>query len=339
MLHIGAVALLLAFVVASDVRGSARARLWDWNDRRAVAPHDSLLATDANLKVAFVGDAGSSAATEEVLRLIQSERADLVIHSGDFDYRDDPVAWDTAITNVLGASFPYFASVGNHDLDHWPEYQQKLLERIARVNGASFTGDLGVQSVCTYRGLFIVLSGIGVTGSGHEAFIHDQLARDRHVWRICSWHKDQTAMQVGGKGDDVGWSAYEEAIRGGAIIATGHEHSYARTRTLVSAEEQTVDPSCPDANHLCVGPGRSFVFQSGLGGKSIRRQRRCLPDTFPYGCNGEWGFIYTSNQDARYGALFIVFNVDGDPNAARGYFKNIDGAVVDSFTVVHSAAR
>ena len=138
--------------------------------------------------------------------------------------------------------------------------------------------------------------------------------------------------------DDVGWGAYAEAIRGGAIVATGHEHSYARTRTLVDAENQTVDPSCSDAVQLCVGPGRSFVFQSGLGGRSIRRQKRCLPTTFPYGCNGEWASIYTSSQGAKYGALFIVFNVEGNPNRARGYFKNIAGVVVDSFTVVRSAS-
>lgn len=297
------------------------------------------IATAPNLMVAFIGDVGSSASTDDVLRLILSEGADMVIHSGDFDYGSNPDGWDARITKILGADYPYFACVGNHDLDAWPRYQQKLLQRFARVKGASFTGDLGVQSACTYRGLFFILSGVGVTGEGHEAFIHHQLEQDQHVWRICSWHKDQNALQVGGKGDEVGWRAYEEAIRRGAIVATGHEHSYARTRTLIDAEKQKVDASCPDADQLCVGAGRSFVFQSGLGGRSIRVQQRCLPATFPYGCHGEWAKIYTASQGATYGALFIVFNVDGDPNRARGYFKNVAGAVVDSFTVTHDGAR
>jgi hypothetical protein len=43
--------------------------------------------------------------------------------------------------------------------------------------------------------------------------------------------------------------------------------------------------------------------------------------------------IYTFNQSAKSGALFIEFHVNGDPNRARGYFKNIDGAIVDQFTI------
>src|SRR5207248_8882064 len=57
---------------------------------------------------------------------------------------------------------------------------------------------------------------------------------------------------------------------------------------LTSIQNQIVDASCSSPDNLCVGsgsPGRSFVFVSGLGGESIRSQQRCLPTTFPYGCN------------------------------------------------------
>ena len=84
-----------------------------------------------------------------------------------------------------------------------------------------------------------------------------------------------------------------------------------------------------------VDHGSTFVFVSGLGGRSIRGQERCLPAaTPPYGCNGEWASIYTSDQSATFGALFVEFNVDGDAKKARGYFKNIDGLIVDSFTII-----
>ena len=116
-----------------------------------------------------------------------------------------------------------------------------------------------------------------------------------------------------------------------------HEHSYERTRTLVNAQEQLVDPDCPLPNALCVEPGKTFVFVSGLGGLSIRDQSRYLPSTFPYGCNQEWASIYTSDQAAKYGALFITFHVDGDPYKAHGYFKNIDGEVIDEFDVFAQA--
>jgi hypothetical protein len=58
-----------------------------------------------------------------------------------------------------------------------------------------------------------------------------------------------------------------------------------------------------------------------------------LPDAPPYGCKGEWAKIYTSNQNAQFGALFITFNVDGDPNKAHGYFKTVNGQIVDEFDV------
>ena len=44
---------------------------------------------------------------------------------------------------------------------------------------------------------------------------------DRHIWRICSWHKNQQAMQVGGKTDEMGWGVYDACTDLSAIIATG----------------------------------------------------------------------------------------------------------------------
>lgn len=296
--------------------------------------------TDPNLKVAFIGDSGYTSGFKAVLNTIKNESADLVIHNGDMGYSGSPAQWEDALNSVLGSSFPYVYSVGNHDIEDnkWPDYQQRLRNRIGRVSGMSCTGDLGVNSWCTYRGLWFLLSGVGTLGSGHASYLKDNCTAADNVWKVVGWHKNQKAMQVGGKSDETGWPVYEESRRCGAIISTAHEHSYARTRTLTSTESQTVDSSCGDANKLCVNPGRSFVFHSGLGGGSIRDQERCLPTTFPYGCKQEWAKIYTTNQGATHGALFIEFNVDGDPNKAHGYFKNIDGKIIDDFTVTTAAS-
>ena len=292
--------------------------------------------TEQNLKVAIIGDQGSGGQAQAVLRLIRSEGADMVLHAGDFDYQDNPGRWDAAITAILGADFPYFGVVGNHDVDRWGGpggYQAKLRQRLQRISGAECTGELGVMSSCRYRGLFFVLSGAGTMGSGHESYIRRQLEADRSTWRIVSWHKNQREMQVGGKSSEVGWGPYEACRELGAIIATGHEHSYSRTKTLVDMQPARVDPDWPDPERLRVTPGATFAVVSGLGGRSIREQQRCLPARPPYGCNGEWASIYASNQGAQYGALFIEFHVNGDPNAARGYFKNIRGQVIDRFTI------
>ncbi|MBI4674319.1 MAG: hypothetical protein HY741_21970 [Chloroflexi bacterium] len=192
----------------------------------------------------------------------------------------------------------------------------------------------------TFKGLKIVFVGEAGERAGdstYAPFIERQLAGDDHLWKICSWHKNQKAMQIGGKSDDMGWKVYETCKAHGAIIATAHEHSYHRTKTLTNIQDQIVDPDWSDPNRLRVAPGATFVFVSGLGGKSIRDQERCLPTTYPYGCKGEWAKIYTRDQRARYGALFITFNVGGNSQRAEGYFKNVEGELVDEFEVIADA--
>ncbi len=148
------------------------------------------------VKVAFIGDQGLGTDARAVLQLIKNEGAAVVLHQGDFDYLDDPNAWDLQINGVLGSNFPYFASIGNHDAFAWPGYQQKLKDRLGRLTNASCSGDLGVQSTCIYKGLLMVFTAPGERGTGHDAYIRDQLAQSNFPWRISSWHKNQRLMQV-----------------------------------------------------------------------------------------------------------------------------------------------
>jgi PKD repeat protein len=286
------------------------------------------------LKVAFIGDLDNGSAAVAVLNLIQSEGTDMVLHQGDFDYSDDPANWDAMITGVLGASFPYFASPGNHDDAAWDGpggYQDMLLTRLAAIPEASCSGDLGVQSACTFKGLFFILSGAGTIpnaedNASHIAYITEQLAQTNAPMRICSWHKVQKLMQVGNKSDEVGWGPYEACREGGAIVATAHEHSYSRTHLLDNFTTQSVVDT---SNTLTIEKGKTFAFVSGLGGKSIRDQNRDGP---------WWASIYTSTQGANYGALFCTFFVDGDPTRASCYFKDIDGFVPDQFEIVSAVS-
>ena len=286
-----------------------------------------------NLTIAFIGDQGLGSNARAVLNLIKSEGAHAIVHSGDFDYDDDPLAWDTQINDILGVNFPYFASVGNHDDDKFygsGGYQEFLEARMNRL-GITWSGDLGVKSSLKYNGIFFVLTGPDVIGSGHSEYIKEKLEEDNSIWSISSWHKNMRAMQVGGKSDETGWEVYEESRKGGAIIATAHEHSYSRTHLLSSCENQTV-ASTSDTLILTKDllgteedEGKTFVFVSGLAGRSIRDQERS---------GGWWASIYTSDQEANYGALFATFNVTGVPNLAHFYFKDIDGVIADSFVVI-----
>jgi hypothetical protein len=289
--------------------------------------------TPVDFTIAFIGDQGLGPAALDVLILIQSEGADAVVHSGDFDYVDDPLAWDSQINAGLGADFPYFASIGNHDTGQFGGpggYQELLQARMIRL-GIPWSGDLGVKSSLVYGGIHIVLTAPDVSGVDHDHYIRDTFAASTAPWRISSWHKNMRLMQLGNKHNEAGWEVYEASRRGGAIIATAHEHSYSRTHLLSDVQNQGIastldtlvirndDPSTPG-----VDEGTSFVFVSGLGGRSIRDQHLSGP---------WWASVYTSDQNANYGALFGVFNAGGDPTLAHFYFKSIDGVIADDFYV------
>ena len=276
------------------------------------------------LKIAFIGDQGTGRNAIAVLELIRDEQADMVLHQGDFDYQNDPDLWIKQIDETLGQTFPYFASVGNHDIPAWPGYQLKLLSRLSKIEEATCTGDFGVNSACTYKGIFFVLSGIGTLGLDHIKYLRTALANSSADWKICSWHKNQNLMQVGGKDDEVGWNAYEECRLAGAIIATGHEHSYSRTHLMSNFETQSIAST---SNHLLLSKGKSFAFVSGLGGMSIRPQADGL------GRHPWWASVYTADQNAQFGALFCSFNLNNNGKEAECYFKDIDGNIVDSFNL------
>jgi hypothetical protein len=308
-----------------------------------------------NFKVAFIGDSGYRSGAQAVLNLILDEGTDMVIHSGDMSYGTEDVAaanaWYDMMTSIMGDDYPYFGSMGNHDDLAWvePNGYQDLLEAQAARAGAICTGNYGLNSKCIYGGLEFILSEGGnmdfTTDAENEQYIRDEFANSNYLWKICDWHHNQRAMQVGGKGDATGWGVYEACRELGAIIATGHEHSYSRTKTLTSMTDQTVDteqhpvdsegvPQNP--NNVIVAPGKTFAFVSGLGGASIRDQERCLPYEYPYGCNYEWASIATINQpNTDHGALFITFHVDGNPNKARGEFITVNGDILDSFTIMN----
>jgi phytase-like protein/calcineurin-like phosphoesterase family protein len=320
----------------------------DKQGRGHVQGAPGLIPTEPNLKVAFIGDSRNGAGFRRVLELIKSEGAHMVLHQGDFDYAGNARAFFATIDSVLGRDFPYFASVGNHDVGSWREdcsvrdgcYATFLKTRMARIGVTPDDPHFDNQMYSvTYRGLKLVFVGEREAGAGdsvYAPYIQGELATDDHIWKICSWHKNQRAMQVGNKVDAMGWRVYETCKDLGAIIATAHEHSYHRTRTLTSMEDQIVDPSCSDPETICIArgsPGKSFVFVSGLGGSSVREQERCLSPTFPYGCKQEWARIYTRSQGATFGALFIIFNIDGNPATAEGYFKNVNGQIVDRFAI------
>ena len=300
-----------------------------------------LIHTDTDFRVAFIGDQGLGPNAIAVLKLIKDEGADMVLHQGDFDYENDPDRWDRQISDVLGSDFPYFASIGNWDVDELKGYQEKLYDRLKKNPDAVCNGDLGVKSSCTYKGLFFILAAPGIIGSDYDSFIKKHLNDDDSMWSICSWHVDmrekswlpmlkeqplaedrEAAMKEYG----IGWEIFESCKDGGAIIANAHKHLYARSKTLINIENQIVDSEWSDLNKLRVKEGATFAFISGLGGDTIRTFDKYY----------DWSTSYVPDIGSTHGALFCTFNAGGELNKAYCYFKNIDGKIIDEFTVINS---
>lgn len=272
------------------------------------------------VKAAFIADQGLSRNARHVLRRVKAEGADLLLIQGDFDYEDDPEAWDKLLTSELGADFPVFASLGNHDVQAREGYARKMEERLKRVRGASCSGEPLVRWSCSYQGLSMVFTAWGLgEEAAHEDFLREELAKASGPWRICSWHIPHRLMQVGGKAEEPGWGAYEECRKAGALIATGHEHSYSRTQLMEDFSSQRLAPA--QGRPLMIEKGRTIAFVSGLGGQRARRQRQG---------GAWWAAVHTRDQGAEAGALFCIFG-KGAAERAVCYFKEADGRVPDSF--------
>jgi sugar phosphate isomerase/epimerase len=279
--------------------------------------------SDKSVKIAFIGDTGAGSNFQDVLDLIKSEGAELTVVAGDTSYdssKDDD--WDRMVRNTLGND-PALITAGNHDYgdSNFSNVVSYGKSRLNKADGVECSGTYGEKMTCSYKNVYFVLSSIGASGSqsGHESFISNSLNQaPKGAWRVCAWHKNQQEMQVGGKASSVGWKAYETCREKGAIIATGHEHSYSRTHLLSDMSSQNV---ASKSSTFTVEEGKTFAFVNGLGGVGIRDQERG---------GDHWAKIYTSSQGARYGAMFGNFY----DNRAEFYFKNVRGEVIDEFTVL-----
>lgn len=326
-----------------------------------------------NFTVAFTSD---MMPTEQnyslkVLELIKSERADMVLHTGDMYVGGGAEKWDNLVNSVLGEDFPYFITSGNHEMDKssggWDGYFKKFNKRLSRVKGAKCVGETGVDAACTYKGLFFVLSGAGTKGYGqdqiknippflsrfsyrigqyignniinltkwihfsdiadgmHASYIKKQLEHSNAVWKICLWHKPNSLMQVDSHFDGPGWDVYESCREEGAFIIHGHVHQYARTFLMDDFSKQKIDSV--EKNNIILEKNKSFVIDCGLGGQPTYDQDDALA------ANPWWAVIHTKKDGVKHGALFCIFNLDGEKDKAHCYFKNIDGEIIDQFNM------
>ena len=297
--------------------------------------------TQSGVRLAIVGDEGVGSRARAVLDLVRSESADALVVVGDFDYENKPHEWRTMLEG-LGPEFPWFAVVGNHDVHAWPDYERLIAEKLRRIKGAHCHGKPGRQASCLFRGAQLVLSEIGTMGDrdDNEAFIRRELSESQAQWKLCLWHKNQHDMQTGAKTDEVGWGAYRACQDAGAIIVNGHEHSYARSRTLTALGDRAQGyGAVGDLNALTVGPGKTFVTVSGLGGIQTR------PFVMSHESDTWWAAYLTADRESVngqvrqvnnanvVGAFFLDLGIDGDSSQGRGRFVATDARLFDDFKI------
>ena len=277
----------------------------------------------AGTKVAFIGDQGIDENARAVLSMIAEEGTDLLLIQGDLGYLDNAAEqWEQNLTDTFGENFPVLSVAGNHEDMEWPIYHQHIRNRVWRDNELDCTGNPGVKATCSFRNLDIAQVSPGIfeiegidPQDDYSGYIDSFFASSNKRWKICSWHKNQNAMQTGTKIDATGWGVYNSCLNTGALVATAHEHVYSRTHLMSSFENQTV---VHRDSTMTLQPGQSFAFVSGLGGFDVRDQDQ----------GGDWwASIYTSTQGATHGALFCDF----EDTTASCYFKAVNGAEPDRF--------
>jgi hypothetical protein len=130
---------------------------------------------------------------------------------------------------------------------------------------------------------------------------------------VCSWHKNQNDMQVGSKSDEVGRNAYRECQNAGAIVSTGHEHSYSRTLALTDVGNRAAGHGTTGAHGLVtMNAGRNFVFVSGLAGVGIRDYEASGHDDDTW-----WSSYYASKRVHHHRPLTPASAVNGAGSPAR----------------------
>ena len=248
-----------------------------------------------NTTIAFVGDSGLRDTADEIYRLMRGEGVSAVVLNGDMDYRADPVGWIARFEAGMGKGMPLFTTVGNHDTRNWVDYQEATLNHWRYVNGSTTTmgmavatgagagtgfgagagtgagmrgssecrGSVGVKEVCTHQGLGLLLSGAGSGCGGlqetHTAFFTetlDEFARNKVRWPLCIFHQNVKAMQLGSKGDVVGWDKYDACLKRGAMIITAHDHTYVLVctsfgRTSLYVYNIQCTGTAVNATHIC----------------------------------------------------------------------------------------
>jgi len=318
-------------------------------------------ATSTSTKIAFIANTGVNSDFQNILNLIKNEQADYIVHAGDFDLQSNPELFASTITTTLGEAFPYLYVIGDQDEPYWNSdcfnqkecYTTDMLNRLAAnqleltlpnkdtvQENEQHTNQFFDTYALDLGAVHLVALGLGDfdtsdSGTGateYAPFITNTFEKSDASVKICVFHETMFEIQVGNQIDSIGWKPFEACREQGALIVTGSDHSYSRSKTIRNYPEQIISTIWSKNDLLRLEPGTSFIVNAGLGGANYSLQERCKPITAPFGCQGEWASIYSINQAAKPGVFFIEID-ENQPTKATAYFKNTDAQVIDTFNL------
>ncbi|MGE0172573.1 MAG: metallophosphoesterase [Oligoflexales bacterium] len=327
-----------------------------------------LIAPPADLKIAFTGDTDTTPEGDAVLQLVKKKGAQALLVAGDLNYeKSNAKTWEQHIDSNLGPDFPVIAARGNHDKP-WTSkghYLERLTARWNKLQDKgvlTWSGQPGMASTVKFNGLSFVsvAPSNGVSHEDSAQYILDSAQNDDSMWRVAMWHENMPAFRgnagCGGGKDLVGWEVFEASREIGAFIINGHNHNYSRSKALsctggacsveksskckTGGELPIVDKSAADpVNSIVMKPGSTFVMLVGMGGHDNGR----ISNTGPWwakqgggGCEAEGAPCTVSN----HGATICTFNPGGkDPRKANCEFVDIDGKVIDTYTLTSEIGK
>lgn len=330
----------------------------------SVGAYASSANSSREIKVALLGDTGAGRDFQAVLKVVKEERADIIMINGDLGYSATPAKWREALLKEIDPDTQLvIGSLGNHDFEHGRHEDYVAIFQTFRSSKNSLSTQCSgreriqkerditaLDEVCTFGNLTIIASGIGqiFTKDYFEERLREKLtARPAGNWALVGYHYTLAAMNPGIKTNESSFKFFDLIRQFGAIGAQAHTHSVMASCPIDSEFKSNANPSChpdfgADLNERFVGPGTGIYIDSSLGGMPARKRRRCQRPT-DSGCTHMVDLItkegytradgLTKNDFIGRGAVFMQFNVGGDPKQARAYFKSTDGREVFSFNI------
>jgi hypothetical protein len=308
----------------------------------------------ASTKIAFVANTGSSATFTHILDLIKSEHADYVFHAGDFDLQQNPALFASIISSILGETYPYLYTPGDKDVetDLWYGdckkeacYSNELLKKSAandllleypevqqESSFDTYAVNLGNVHVVALGLGDLDTSNTGIGTTVYAPFITKIFSESEAPLKVCVFHETMYQAQIGNQIDSMGWQPFESCRQQGALIVTGGDHSYHRSKTILNYPEKMVSKVWNQSNMTRLEPGTSVLVNSGLGGALFSLQERCKPITPPYGCLEEWASVFSLSQEAEPGVFFVEVAAE-QQTLAKAYFKTTNNQLIDSFSI------